>query len=503
MRKQYRSCEWRLMNRIWCKKSIFTTILWVLIILIPAACIPLQNEPARVITNDQSQVIEPGTPATGSDPTPTDLFSSDRPQLLIQSDFKEYRILDMAGGPGKSLEIPTQAQQPDLARDLSPSGTQILLHTSENEFIVMSLPAGFTQSIYPLASPSPTFNLELAAQEALATLPGQKFSLEAMLTAVQTALASSRMNIQWFGSDQLCLTVLQGAETSTNLFLKNLQTGSQDQLESKPGLVESYWSAPGGRHILLKKGVVFEPNVWQDDRYYLVDPSNRSAIPIPLPENVDNPSVFWISPDHIGINHQPKLVGGNHFSVLEIGSMESNLVVEGAFDGLHHQGEQTLALHQDHDAGTTTLIGRSLDGQLLTAHKLGELCFIRASVNSHQLFLNCETTSVLFNTDTSTFKTFGAPITLFALSPDSSRILLMTRDQNISLWDANLSNSEKIRIAGNPQEFLWLPDSSGFLYRTAGKLYFYDLQTESSTLLITSEFLGDYRNLNAAWIKQE
>jgi len=79
----------------------------------------------------------------------------------------------------------------------------------------------------------------------------------------------------------------------------------------------------------------------------------------------------------------------------------------------------------------------------------------------------------------------------------------MTRDENISLWDANLSSSEEIQKAGNPQEFLWLPDSSGFLYRTAGKLYFYDLQTKSSTLLITSEFLGDYRNLNAAWIKQE
>jgi len=69
------------------------------------------------------------------------------------------------------------------------------------------------------------------------------------------------------------------------------------------------------------------------------------------------------------------------------------------------------------------------------------------------------------------------------------------------LVDSALKDRQELNLAGDPLEILWLPDSSGFLYRTARHLYHYDLATAVNHQLLMSDFFGDYRNLNAVWIQ--
>jgi hypothetical protein len=91
---------------------------------------------------------------------------------------------------------------------------------------------------------------------------------------------------------------------------------------------------------------------------------------------------------------------------------------------------------------------------------------------------------------------------VFILSrpPTGDPILSVFRTGEIKLLDANLRRENSITLAEPPLEIRWMPDSSGFLYRGRGKIYWYDLSTQSSNLLIESDLFNDYTNINGVWL---
>jgi len=121
-------------------------------------------------------------------------------------------------------------------------------------------------------------------------------------------------------------------------------------------------------------------------------------------------------------------------------------------------------------------------------------------VDSRRAVFNCDQESFLLTKENLTFEPFSKPVNLFSRSPDSTTFLVIDQDGEAKLADNTLLTMKPITLEELPAQILWLPDSSGFLYRAHTRLFFYDLLTETSQLLISSEFFGDYRNLNAVWI---
>jgi hypothetical protein len=103
------------------------------------------------------------------------------------------------------------------------------------------------------------------------------------------------------------------------------------QLEDQPGLVKDFRIGPDGNHILLQKGFVFVPGVWQDDRYYLLDLNQQTVQPIPLPEDVINPAVTWSDQGSLQVIHQVMFMGGTHLSLIDIATIAATQIYPGRF----------------------------------------------------------------------------------------------------------------------------------------------------------------------------
>ena len=321
---------------------------------------------------------------------------------------------------------------------------------------------------------------------------------------MKNALLQSKANIQWYQSDRYRLTVLESGATSTQLTLDDHQTGMQEPLEDQPALVEDFWIGPSREMILLKKGYMLDPGVWQDDRYYIVDSRTRQVVPISLPENTDNPHVFWFSPGQVGIIHQLAPVGGVDFSLLDVATMKTVQVVSGPFTGTYSLGTHLLTLHHDPQTQTSILRSRSITSQeIFTADIIEGQCFVITRVDERRLLLNCEEESILVEEDALALTHIGKPIFLFVRSPNRSRIVRVTKDGETSILNAALELVEEISLEAGPTEIFWMPDSSGFLYRTPHSLFHYHIETKTNTFLLSSELFGDYRNLNAVWIRFE
>jgi len=441
------------------------------------------------------------TPTRAPTPTKTPLPSSDGPTLLLQTGFETYQIIDFDLGITYPFEPPGLDKRYSLATNLSPSGKQMIFPVSEDEVMIIDLVTGDVHTTYFLQSDASLFQTDLAAEAALQALPGLKYSSEAMLAAVKAAYAESILNIRWYQSDNFILSVLAGSETSTQLYLDDLQTGMRTQLEWMPGLVENYWIGSSGETILLKKGFVFEPGVWQDDRYYLVDVAARRAEPIPLPSGVDNPSLFWLGTQSIGFIHQAQLDGSENFSIIDLDTMESSLIVDGAFNNIWHYGDKLALFRHDPEARTSTIQLLTMEGQSLASQTLSETCF-HTNVVGNWIIVNCETESLILDEKLQS-QPFGDPIFLLSTAPDGRASVLVTRTEEVFLLDTNLGDRQILTLEGNPLEVRWLPDSSGFIYRTSSKLYWFDLENGESELLLESDLFADYTNLNAVWIDLE
>jgi hypothetical protein len=116
-----------------------------------------------------------------------------------------------------------------------------------------------------------------------------------------------------------------------------------------------------------------------------------------------------------------------------------------------------------------------------------------------KMILNCETESLLMDSDLETAP-FSGPIFLLSGAPDGNTWIRVERSGQTTRLDSDLSNPQPIALEGAALEVRWLPDSTSFLYRTLGQLFLYDLAEEGSTLILESDLLGDYANINAVWI---
>lgn len=272
------------------------------------------------------------------------------------------------------------------------------------------------------------------------------------------------------------------------------------RVESMPALVEDFQVSPDGNFVLVKKGYIFDPGTWQDDRYYLIDMAQNTATPLTLPENVSNPTLSWFTNNLIGITHHIDIVGGTDFSLLDVHSLETNLLIKGSFSGIFPIGNNILILQHNREAQQTVLSLRKIDGQITSEAVIEDLCFFRAEIDAQHLLLNCEQESLILSVEELTIETFDKPVTLFSPSPDRRFFPVLLREKGVKLCEDGLENCKGTSLEAMPSEFLWLPDSSGFLYRTPTSLYHFNLVNETSQFLISSDLFGDYRNLNATWI---
>ncbi len=480
----------------------------VLMLFLLSACGPKMTRVAspgvmeKKTPSSEADVPTPsGLPAKTKTPSPT----SGGPFLLLQTGAAAYSMIDFSDLSIMPFDPPGPDQQYNLPENLSPSGTQMLFPVREDEVLIYSFITRKTHPIDILESDSNIFKPVLAASAAREALPGLKYSDEALLSAVKNAFVQSTSNIQWFKSDRYHLTALPGSETSTQLTLHDHLTGRRETLENQPGLVEAFWIGPAGEKVLVKKAYMFDPGVWQDDRYYVVDVRRKQANPIPLPENADNPRVFWFSPSKIGIIHHPAPIGGTDFSLVAVESTSRKLILDGQFDNLCQFGEGILTLHQDQESKTSTLTLRDLEGQVLQMQDHESVCFFSASISEASRLMNCGSESVLVEKqDEHLFvNPFREALSLLTPSPDGNLYIQVTQASTTMLLDKSLEEIQTLTLEAPPLEILWLPDSSGLLYRTPRTLYLYQLGSQNNTFLLESDLLGDYRNLNAVWIQLE
>ena len=472
----------------------------LLVIAVLNACLPQNQEEVLIDTPKPGGTATPTHPPS---PTEAAFAFSGGPFLLLQSTVDAYSIINFTDQTVMDFDVPGFSQQINLAENLSPSGTQMLIPVAQDEIQVYSFVTGNTLTTYHLSSDSDLFQVDQAVEKARAALPDLKYSDEALLSAIKNALTRSKTNIQWYRNDRYRLIVLENSATSTQLTLDDQQTGMREPLEDQPALVEDYWAEPSGDWILIKKSYIFEPGVWQDDRYFLVDSQNRQAVPIELPEDADNPLVFWFAPGQVGIIHQPAPMGGINFSIVDTNSITTKLLVSGPFNGLRRFGEGLLTFAQDRENESTTLNLRDSDGQITQTEEIKGLCFFSVGVGRERVVMNCGLQSYMveFQDQNLAVTPFGSALFLLASSPDGNMVLRLNQDSTAILLDGSLNEVGAIILESEPLEIRWLPDSSGFLYRTPLSLYFYQIETQTSAFLLDSDLFSDYRNLNAVWIR--
>ena len=484
-------------NQSW-KILLFIALLAVVI----AGCTP-ESQPGTPTAAPTATPTEFPTPAPTATrtlvPTPayTALPESGGPTLLLQTDFHTYQIIDFGLGITYDFFPPKEDREYTLAPNISPDRTQLILIDEKEGFQIVDLATGGIRVSYDIDTES--FQPESAVQIIQEALPDLSYSKDMLENAVRTAYLASLQSIRWFRDSDHLLTVQPGSETSTCLTLIDLQTGETTPLENETGFVQSIWVSPGGDFLLLKKSLIFEANVWEDDQYYLVNMANNDLQSIPLPEDADNPSLGWFDQDHIQIIHKTGIAGSAGFSLLDIQTMESTLLVDSLFTTVWKLGDSIAVFSKNDSAESTDINLISLQGESLTAQSLPGVC-ARSFLVGQKLLVNCEEESFLLDEDLSQ-QPFGDPISF--LKPSPLGVIIVTRENATFLYDTSLENRQPLELTGEALEFLWLPDSSGFLYRTSGMVYYYDLLTRSSQFLLDSDLFTDYRNLNAAWINLE
>jgi hypothetical protein len=486
------------------KKALLLIGYGLILVIFLVGCFNLEstqdlNQPTPIVFMPKTQPTSLTPTQTETDMTSDGItISSTGPLLLIQIDSSTYQILDILNQTAYPFDPPGRDQHYYLSSNLSPSGRQMIFPVNEREVQVIALDTGQVHKTYFLDSDSPLFDLAQAAQEAQQIIPNLHYAEEDLRIAIQNALIRSKHNIRWYQSDRYLLSVLEGDQTNTYLHLDDQNTGQRHQLEHMPAMVEDYWIGPASDYILLKKGFIFEPGVWQDDRYYLVNVKERSAQSLPLPLDVDHPTVYWVDSDLLGIIHKTQPVGGVGFSVINIKTMELTRILEGDFTHVSLYQENLLVMRMGSVAGTTDIALRSHFGAVVLSKRIESECFFKRILGD-QILLNCEKDSRLINVDLYE-KSFGVPIFILSSSPDGAHHISITRNEETYILDGSLQDRQLLTLAGPPLEIRWLPDSSGFIYRMRGKLFYFDLVDRANIFLLRSELFDDYTNINAVWI---
>jgi hypothetical protein len=295
-------------------KIKYSYLLFSLVMIILSACSrPQPDVPMIMPTLQPSFPMPTETKESSEVQMPVAIPSISRPMLLIETNFNQFDYLDIKTGTTYPFLIPDMAERISLAGARSPSGNHILYRTTSGIFQTIDL---INNEIHPINKNRDIsqFNPVLAADEAFTYLPDIKFSQEAMLDAIDNALITSMQITRYFSSDDDFLTVQVTGATTTSLHHFDRSNEQSRQLENAPGLVEDFWISPDGSKLLLMKAFAFEPSLWQDRRYYIIDFETQELERLYLlPDNVDRPNVSWLNPHTLSITHQTEPVGGIRF----------------------------------------------------------------------------------------------------------------------------------------------------------------------------------------------
>jgi hypothetical protein len=480
--------------------SLFT----LLLLLALTGCTTVQQD--QLIPVDTPGLSPTATYLTQASPTPTPLpavtptlsFSSLKDTLLlIQTGYDEYQYLDPKSQTSIPIELPITDPQFRLGANLSPSGTQLFIQQEDRTALIFDLMTSKVSNIYDFNRPA-LFNPEMAFIEARHYLNEEDFSDVYLRELIQQAYQESKEIIRWFQSDRYHLSVHDTDSISTNLFLEDHQTGERTQLEDQPRLVKDFRIGPDGNQILLQKGFVFVPGVWQDDRYYLLDLDLQTVRPIPLPEDAINPAVTWFDQGSLQVIHHIGFMGGTHLSLIDTATMAATQIIQGDFSDLRRFGEHLLVFQRNSIENITALEILSPIGVSISTLEIQDTCFYHTALGS-AIVLNCEQSSIIVDQDLN-IQHLGDRISIFSPAPDRNSIISVSQNEQIGLLDSEMQWQAELHLEGTPLEIVWLPDSSGFLYRPRGELFYYDLTEAKSCLLLKSDIFSDYTNINAIWV---
>ena len=496
------------------KRFLVPLIISMLTILYISACTSFSpSEPETVVSEPTiTPTITPvtQTPVLSHTPSLTpsltplpsmtpavSLSDLEAPLLLIQTGFYEYQYLS----PKNQLSIPVELPVIDpnfrLSANRSPSGDLMFFPQQENTGKILNLITGEVVHTYNFESPA-LFNPEQAVLEAQPLVTELGLTDAGLLDAVNQAHQSSTQLLRWFRDDRYHLSVQDSGETSTALFLDDHHTGTRLQLEDKPGLVENFMVGPDGETILLKKGFIFTPGAYRDDQYYLINIKDNTTQILQLPEDVQNPSVNWFSENTISVIHQASMIGGSGFSLIDTRTMEISQIITGDFSNLRRVGSHILTIQHDNQIGNTTFELLSLEGQLVASQVVESRCYFQFTVGNHMI-IQCDLDSFIMDQELSIEPFFDSILTLNP-APDRSMYVMVSRSDQSFLLDPDLNILYELPLEETPVEIRWLPDSSGFLYRTYGRLHYFDLISQTGYLLLESDLFSDYININAVWI---
>jgi hypothetical protein len=414
--------------------------------------------------------------------------------LLLQTDFEAYEIIDFGLEITYPITLTGLKPSDRLGGMLSPGRSQLLLVSDQGEIQILDLPTGDTESIErPL---SDAFQTEQAAKAAMDALDAMKYSDEAALEAVKSAYEQSTRIVRWDQDDKHLFIASSASAAGTQLTSLDLATGERTTLERESGILENFWVR--GEKILIKKGYAFEPSFWQDDAYFVLDRNSGEVTAIPVPADADRPAISWLGTDSLKITHQTDPAGGIGFSIMDLDTLTWEPVVEGAFSSINAYQDGWLLFTQDTTARTTRVQRLNVEGEHQTETTLPEPCLIN-TILGETILANCETESLKMDGDLNT-ASFSDPIFLLSGAPDGQTWILVTRTGATYRLASDLAVQESLSLEGTPLEVRWLPDSGGFLYRTKGRLYHYDLARGISLEILVSDLLNDYTNFNAVWI---
>ncbi|MFU8826924.1 MAG: hypothetical protein ACNA70_05460 [Brevefilum sp.] len=488
------------------RKTLLNFIIFLLLISALACAALPPTEPATEKTPTASPTIQvptlqPPTPSLSPSETPGwDLAAMAGPLLLLQTNFDEYLFLEPKSQTSISFEPPISNPQFRLRANLSPSGKLMFFPGQDGAGVIIDLQSGEVVHTYNFSGPA-LFIPKQAAIEAGPLVTELELTETGLQDAVTEAHQRSRQLLRWYQSDRYHLSVQDTGPASTSLFLDDHQTGTRLQLEDQPGFVEDYHIGPDRNLVLLKKGFVFWPGAYRDKAYYLLNIQERSIQPVTLPEDISNPTVTWFTQDTIGVIHQATNRGGSGFSLIDIKTFETQTIITGEFGELHQFGDHLLLSQRHSEPETTTFQLVTLAGEYVTAQTVNQQCFRQHAV-SDRIILQCEQQSFLLDQDLNFDPFYDSVLTLWP-APNRNTFLMINRSEQSFMLDENLELQGELFLEEPPLEIFWLPDSTGFLYRTHGKLFFFDLQQKTSHLLIESDLFSDYTNLNAVWVNPD
>lgn len=481
-------------------------ILLSIILLSAAGCAPLSaSEPADAVTpaflpTVTNQAAVSPTPSPTSQPTVASYYpltSDQGPLLLLQTGFFEYQYLNPITQARFPFEPPIADSQFRLRANLSPSGTRMFFPLNDQTGVIVNLQTGAVEQTYDFSSPD-LFNPELAIIAAESLVTELNLTEAGLLEAVTQSHQSSTALLRWHQSDRYHLSVQDSGPTATSLYLDDHQTGARLQLEDQPGFVEVYSVGPDGNRILLKKGFVFKPGAYRDKSYYLLNVADQTLQPISLPEDIQNPSLTWFNAESLGLIHHAYMAGGTGFSLIDAQTLQAKPIITGEFSDLRHFGEHLLAIQHNFDPESTTFSLFSLQGETVATQRIERLCFYQYPALGRIIFA-CDLESYLLDQNLGV-EPFSDNVLNLYPAPNGNTFMMTNRAEQSFLLDANLNVQSELTLAEQPLEIQWLQDSNGFIYRTHGRLHYYDLSSQSSHLLLESDLFSDYTNINFVWV---